>query len=157
MDLDQLVSSKAGLSIGKGLLFAFIRSPLEKYKFCCIFISLFFDMDSGRKQSKYPQSSILGEIKQYSRYLECGASPHHPPGTKCLCCSLSVSTCPCCCQAIDNIPISQTAESFNAWRGDVASFSPFWEGTAQKQPLPEINLTNPLVKRVEFGASLPIM
>ena len=41
--------------------------------------------------------------------------------------------------------------------GDVTYFSPFGGGTARKYPLPEIYLTNPLVKCDEFGASLPIM
>ena len=30
--------------------------------------------------------------------------------------------------------------------GDVTNLSPFWEGTARKDPLPWIYLTNPLVK-----------
>ena len=30
--------------------------------------------------------------------------------------------------------------------GDVTYLSPFWEGTARKQPLPGTYLTNPLVK-----------
>ena len=42
-------------------------------------------------------------------------------------------------------------------RGDVTNLSPFWEETAQKQPLPGTYLTNPLVKCDEFEASLPTM
>ena len=41
--------------------------------------------------------------------------------------------------------------------GDVTYLSPFWEGTARKQPLPGTYLTNPLVKCDEFGASLSTM
>ena len=41
--------------------------------------------------------------------------------------------------------------------GDVTFLSPFWEGTAQNQPRPRTDLTTPLVKCDEFGASLPTM
>ena len=38
-------------------------------------------------------------------------------------------------------------EPFNdSGGGDVTNLLPFWEGTAQKQPLPVTYLTNPLVK-----------
>ena len=55
------------------------------------------------------------------------------------------------------IPPTMT-ESFNDWGvGDVTNLSPFREGTERKQSLRGTYLTNPLVKLVEFGASLPTM
>ena len=41
--------------------------------------------------------------------------------------------------------------------GNVTNLSPFWEKTAQKHSLPGTDLTNPLVKCDDFGASLPTM
>ena len=56
------------------------------------------------------------------------------------------------------VDIEGLRDPFNNWGGgDVTTFSPLWEETARKQPLPGTYLTNPLVKCDEFGASLPTM
>ena len=51
-----------------------------------------------------------------------------------------------------NQPVQRLGEG-----GDVTNLSPFWEETAQTQPLPGTDLTNPPVKCDGFGASLPTM